>query len=332
VFFEHDVPYYRDARDLTELERGELVLYSSWEDVRERARTELEDADAAFVTSYCPDGVAATALVCESARPRRVFYDLDTPVTLTAFRAGERPFYIGERGLSDFDLVLSFTGGPALDALRDELGAPRVVPLYGHVDPSVHRPVAAQPRFAASLSYLGTYAADRQAGVQELFFAPARKATQHSFCLGGSMYPEPDQFPKNVRYLPHVAPAEHAAFFASSRLTLNITRQTMARFGYCPSGRLFEAAASGVPIVSDWFEGLDQFFDPGSEIFAAKDCCDVLSILDSSDAELRRRAAAARARVFDRHLAQHRAAELEGLLGLVPPRARSAPPSLRMEA
>src|SRR5437868_8230686 len=161
VFFERDVPYYANYRDLTELPGGLLIFYREWEQIAPIAQQEVFAADAAIVSSYCPDGIVATELVCESSA-LRVFYDLDTPVTLSRIRAGESLSYLGERGLVDFDLVLSFTGGGALRALETELGAIRVAPLYGSVDPQIHRPVAPNERFRASLSYLGTFASDRQ--------------------------------------------------------------------------------------------------------------------------------------------------------------------------
>ncbi|HJX27323.1 MAG TPA: glycosyltransferase, partial [Thermoanaerobaculia bacterium] len=161
VFFERDVPYYASQRDLTELPGTDLCLYPSWEEVLPRAQREMADADVAMVTSYCPDGIAATDLVLDADNPRRVFYDLDTPVTLARLEAGEPVPYIGPRGLSGFDLVLSYTGGAALTELSERLGARRVAPLYGSVDPEVHRPSAPLPQYQSDLSYLGTYAADR---------------------------------------------------------------------------------------------------------------------------------------------------------------------------
>jgi spore maturation protein CgeB len=314
VFFEHDTAYYRNTRDLFSLESGELVLYESWQDIQGRARAELRDADAAIVTSYCPDAVAASQLLLDASRPLRVFYDLDTPVTLASLEHGERPAYLPERGLGDFDLVLSFTGGSALSLLRERLGARRVAPLYGHVDPFVHHPVAPEQRFQAELSYLGTYSADRQAHVEELLLAPARALPERRFVLGGSMYPDTASFPTNLLHHTHVPPGEHAAFFCSSRLTLNVTRDTMARLGHCPSGRLFEAAACGAPVLSDWFEGLELFFEPASEIEVVKSRDDVLAALSMSDRELSMRAARARERVLSEHTAQCRAFELEQLL------------------
>src|SRR4051812_4524981 len=155
TFLEQDVPYYRTRRDLWQLENSTLLLYSSWEEIRARAIAELNEADLAIVTSYCPDGREASECVLEHTRGQRVFYDLDTPVTLAALEAGEAPAYLPLQGLSGFDLVLSFTGGPALELLRERLGARRVAPLYGHVDPSLHRPESSASGTRAALSYLG---------------------------------------------------------------------------------------------------------------------------------------------------------------------------------
>jgi len=158
VFIERDVPYYAAHRDLAAWSDGELILFSEWSEMEPRAQRHLAEADVAMVTSYCPDGVAATQLVLESAARLKTFYDLDTPVTLDALEAGQAVNYIGPRGLRDFDLVLSYTGGRALDELRAKLGARRVATLYGSVDPDVHRRVRSEDRFQADLSYLGTYA------------------------------------------------------------------------------------------------------------------------------------------------------------------------------
>jgi spore maturation protein CgeB len=324
VFFERDVPYYQRARDLERLESGELVLYPNWDGVRARAAAELKTADAAIVTSYCPDGAAAAELLLEAARGARVFYDLDTPVTLAVLEAGTRPPYLCERGLADFDLVLSFTGGRALALLKERLGARHVGVLYGHVDPAAHCPVPAVDSLRADLSYLGTYSSDRQAKLEELLLAPAAASPERRFSIGGSMYPDPERFPSNVLHLPHLPPAEHPAFFCSSRLTLNLTRDTMARLGYCPSGRLFEAAACGTPLLSDEFEGLELFFEPGREIQVVQNRDDVLRALAASDAELRARAERARRRVLAEHTAECRARELLRMLSAIPVRSTAS--------
>jgi spore maturation protein CgeB len=325
VFFERDTPYYADNRDLHELPGGgELVLYPDWEAIRHRAVDEIADADVAMVTSYCPDGLAATAAVLDAGRALRVFYDLDTPVTLSRLARGEMPAYLGPGGLGGFDLVLSYTGGVALDELKNRLGAGRVAPLYGHVDPATHRPAEPVDRFHADLSYLGTYAADRQAALETLFVEPARARAERRFLIGGAQYPQDFPWTDNIFFVRHLPPDEHPAFFSSGRLTLNVTREAMAAMGWCPSGRLFEAAACGVPILSDTWEGLDAFFEPGAEILTADTTADALAAIDLSDAELRRIAGAARERVLAEHTSEQRAIELERLVN----GARQAAPSL----
>jgi spore maturation protein CgeB len=314
VFYERDVPYYAENRDLTEVPGGELVLYAAWDDVRRRVVRDIADADVAMVTSYCPDGLVATDLVLDAPSALRVFYDLDTPVTLSRLKAGETTGYIGADGLSGFDLVLSYTGGSALDELQTRLGARRVAPLYGHVDPEVHRPAAPIERFRADLSYLGTYAADRQAALEALFIEPARRRPERRFLIGGAQYPKDFPWTDNIFFVRHLPPPEHPAFFSSSRLTLNITRRAMADMGWCPSGRLFEAAACGTAILSDWWEGLDAFFVPGDEILVGHTTEDAVAAIDLSDAELKRIAAAARERTLAEHTSDSRAATLETAL------------------
>jgi spore maturation protein CgeB len=312
VFFERDVPYYAQNRDLTVLEGGRLVLYDDWEEVLPEAKRELGGADAGIVTSYCPDALAATEVVL-GAPALHLFYDLDTPVTLSQLAEGRAVTYIGPNGLAPFDLVLSYTGGAALTGLHNRLGARRVAPLYGSVDPDHHRP-AKPEALRGALSYLGTYAADRQAALDTLFVEPARRRPHDRFIIGGAQYPADFPWGANVFFWRHVAAHQHPKFYASARSTLNVTRQAMAAFGWCPSGRLFEAAACGTPIVSDWWEGLDEFFAPKREIIVVRTTEGVMAALDRSDAELSRIGAAARERVLTEHTAARRAMELEMLL------------------
>ncbi len=317
VFFERNVPYYASARDLTEMPGVETALYSDWDAVRARAARHVSEADVAMVTSYCPDGIAASDLVLSSAAPARVFYDLDTPVTLDRLRAGETVDYLPPSGLGGFDLVLSYTGGAALERLRTELGARRVAPLYGSVDPSSHYRVQAVDTYRADLSYLGTYAADRQQALEMLFIEPARRLPDRRFVIGGAQYPAEFPWTENIFFVRHMPPPEHPAFFSSCRLTLNLTRRAMAEMGYCPSGRLFEAAACGTPILSDWWEGLDLFYEPGREILIGRATEDAVTALGMEERELRRIAEAARQRTLDEHTADRRVLDLEAALGLV---------------
>jgi spore maturation protein CgeB len=313
VFFERDVPWYAEHRDLADIDGGRLVLYADWDEARPGMVRELRDADAAIVTSYCPDGVAATEIVLD-APGLHVFYDLDTPVTLARLASGERVEAIGARGLAPFDLVLSYTGGGALTTLAERLGARRVAPLYGSVDAVRYQPGERPPGPPAALSYLGTYAADRQDKLDTLMLEPARRRPDWRFVIGGAQYPQDFAWTDNIFFRRHVAPAEHPGFYAAARATLNVTRRSMAESGWCPSGRLFEAAACGAPILSDRWDGIDAFFAPDSEIILVRSPEDVLDALDRSDAELRRIGNAARAHALSEHTAERRAAELIDLL------------------
>ena len=314
VFFEKDVPYYAAQRDLVSPSYAKLVLYCDWIANASRARQELADADVGIVTSYCPDGVDASNLVLDSPVQLKVFYDLDTPVTLERLRKGEQLGYIGPRGLQDFDLVLSYTGGAALHQLQTQLFAKVTAPLYGSVDPTNHFCVKPVEQYRCDLSYLGTYAADRQNILETLFIAPAKELPRKKFLIGGAQYPQEFPWTDNIYFSRHVPPSEHPAFFSSSRVTLNVTRQAMAEMGYCASGRLFEAAACGTPILSDWWEGLDTFFTPGSEILTATTTGEAIGAIQLSDSELIRIAKDARERTLAQHSASVRAVEMEHIL------------------
>jgi spore maturation protein CgeB len=189
-----------------------------------------------------------------------------------------------------------------------------VAPLYGSVDPDVHHPVPPSPHLQANLSYLGTYAADRQPALDRLFLQPARLRGGLKFALAGSQYPDAFDWQSNIFYLSHLPPGDHAAFYSSSAWTLNITRGPMAKLGFCPSGRLFEAAACGTPIVTDSWDGLDQFFTPGEEIVVARETADVLRVLECGDVERQAIGLRARQRALDCHTAGARVTELERTL------------------
>jgi spore maturation protein CgeB len=313
-FFERDVPYYASHRDVENVPYAHLHLYSGWNENLSQAKRQLADADVAVVTSYCPDGRAACELILQSNVPRTVFYDMDTPVTLSRLERGEPVDYIPQEGLGGFDLVLSYTGGDALHQLESKLGARVVAPLYGWVDPASYRRVAMSSPFESDLSYLGTYSADRQPSLEQLLLAPASQLCSRRFLIAGAMYPDPSSWPVNVRHFEHIAPPEHATFYSSSPLTLNVTRASMASMGFCPSGRLFEAAACGTAVLSDWWLGLDTFFAPGEEILIATSSADTIAALQISSTDRRRIAARAQQRTLDCHTAAIRAQRLISLL------------------
>jgi spore maturation protein CgeB len=313
-FFERDVPYYASHRDAESLPYVHLHLYSDWGAVWPEAQQQIQHADVAVVTSYCPDGAQASELILSANVPRSIFYDMDTPVTLNRIDRGDQVEYIPQNGLSGFDLVLSYTGGEALRQLKEKLGARRVAPLYGWVDPAVHHRVPSSKGFEADLSYIGTFSADRQPALEAMLLSPALRLPNRSFLIAGAMYPDPASWPANVRHFEHVAPPDHAAFYSSSPITLNITRSSMAAMGFCPSGRLFEAAACGTAVLSDWWRGLDFFFTPGDEILVANSTTEAMRVLTQNRADWERLGARAQERALDCHTAAVRANRLLSLI------------------
>ena len=313
-FFERDVPYYASHRDAPQLPFADVRLYQNRQEIFHEARRELSGADVGMVTSYCPDGIEASDLVLSSNAARRVFYDLDTPVTLARLDRGETVEYVPPTGYAGFHMVLSYTGGPSLEALRRRLGAAKTAPLYGWVDPEFHHATPKAPEYASHLAYLGTYAPDRQPGLETLLLEPARRLPARSFLIAGAMYPSRDGWPSNVRLLGHVPPSEHSRFYSSSPLMLNVTRAAMAQDGYCPSGRLFESAACGTAVLSDWWTGLDCFFEPGREILVARSTEESVEALNHPLKTLAKIGQRARDRALSCHTAELRARQFLELI------------------
>jgi spore maturation protein CgeB len=239
---------------------------------------------------------------------------MDTPVTLSRLQRGEDVEYLPAAGLHDFDLVLSYTGGLALGELRDKLGAGCVAALYGWVDPEIHHRVPATDEFVADMSYLGTYSEDRQAALECYLIQPARTLPNCRFAIGGAMYPGSRFWPENIRHFEHIAPPDHPAFYSSCPLTLNITRGSMAAMGYCPSGRLFEAAACGTAVLSDWWPGIETFFTPGEEILIAGCAADAILAIQKDRQALDLIGRRAQERALDCHTAEIRAQRFVQLL------------------
>ena len=310
LFLERDKPWYAGNRDLPAPPFGRTHLYDDLASLEHRWAPAIRAADLVIVGSYVPDGIAVGRLVQRLARGLTAFYDIDTPVTLAALAQG-RCDYLTPDLIRDFDLYLSFTGGPTLTELEARLGARSARALYCSADPEIYHPdPAAPPRW--DLGYLGTYSPDRQPTVNALLAGPAAAWARGRFVVAGPQYPADTAWPANVERIEHLAPDRHRGFYCSQRFTLNVTRADMIRRGHSPSVRLFEAACCGVPIISDWWPGLDALFRPDTEILIARNGEDVLDILRSMP-EGRRLAIAdaARARVLAAHTGDHRAAELE---------------------
>ena len=310
TFFEKDVEWYRSNRDLPDPDFCELRLYSDWPAARIAARTAVRQADAALVGSLVADGQAIIDWLVPLNRPL-FFYDIDTPVTLVELRTSRQTDYLRADQVPRFDAYFSFAGGPALVELETVWGAQHAEALHCGVDTLVYRPVPPAPTFACALGYMGTYTADRQPAVEEFLIAPARARPTERFILAGPQYP-PMHLPPNLVHEMHVYPRDHAAFYCSSRATLNLTRQAMRVYGWAPSTRLFEAAASGACIISDTWPGLDRLFETDTEVLLAKNRHDVLRHLDELSPRSRARIGeAARARVLRDHTYERRARQFD---------------------
>ena len=308
-FFEKDAPYYSSRRDFDSCGYCRLTIYSDWNTIRAQALATAAESDAVITASYLPEGQRINDELLELPRPLHVFYDLDTPVTLRRMEQ-DVVDYLRRDQLSAFDLVLSFTGGKTLEVLQKEYGARLAKPLYGCVDPDDYLRCAPSREFACALSYMGTYSSDRQEKLNELLLEPARRNPDKQFLLAGSLYPWQWQWQPNVRRIEHVFPADHASFYSSSRLTLNLTRGEMAANGWCPSGRFFEAAACGTPLITDAWEGLDSFFDLRHDLRVVTCAKDVEDALKMPESNLQTMAGRARQRTLDEHTGSVRARQL----------------------
>ena len=311
VFLERSVPWYTRNRDLKSLDGVEINLYESINDLRERFGATVQNFDVVVVGSYVPEGIAVGEWVVATASGVTAFYDIDTPVTLHALR-DDSCFYLGADLVPAYDVYLSFTGGPVLQTLERTYGARRAAPLYCSVDIDLYFPEEAPRRW--DLGYLGTYAEDRQFALDEVLSQLARDQSKR-LVVAGPQYPDTIRWPANVERIEHLAPHQHRQFYAQQRFTLNLTRAAMSRSGHSPSVRLFEAAACGVPIISDAWSGIEDFFVSGREILLADRPEEVFAIMQGlSEEESNEIGRRARERILLGHTAVHRARQFEEII------------------
>lgn len=309
IFFERNLPWYAENRDLPELKYGQVHLYSSVSEIKRKYKKQVTGADLVIVGSFVPDGIQLGEWVTSAARGATAFYDIDTPVTIGKLASGDAD-YISRRLIPRYNLYLSFTGGPILRLLERTYGSPLARPLYCSVDPDLYFPQYQEPVF--DLGYMGTYSSDRQPSLERLMLEPARLWNAAKMIVAGPQYPRTIRWPANVKRITHLSPAEHRKFYGMQRFTLNLTREAMRAAGYSPSVRLFEAAACGTPIISDFWEGIESFFAPGDDILIANSAEETLHYFrDLPEAERISIGANGRARIMREHTALHRAAELE---------------------
>ena len=309
TFLERDVPWYASNREFDTLPYCSVALYESFDELADRYAKLIETADVVVVGSYVPEGIVIGRWVTSIAKNVAAFYDIDTPVTLASLEAGKCE-YLSWDLYPNYQLYLSFTGGPTLDFIQRKLGSPCARPLYCSVDPSLYYPEHAPARW--DIAYLGTYAPDRQPAVEDLLLRVARESPTKRFAVAGPLYPQGIDWPANVERIEHIPAAEHRRFYNSQIFTLNLTRHDMVRAGYSPSVRLFEAAACGVPIITDRWPGLETFFTPYSEILPVRTWAEVSSYLQLESERRYQVGTKARRRTLRFHTAAVRAQEFEG--------------------
>ena len=309
TFLERDVPWYAENRDEPNPFGATTILYNTVDELFATAEACISGAELVVVGSFVPDGIAVGQWVTSVARGVTAFYDIDTPVTLASLKEGVCSYLTAEL-IPRYALYLSFTGGPILKNIENRYRSPMARVLYCSVDTEQYVPLQQPCRW--DLGYLGTWSADRQPSLEEFLIDPAQLWREGKFVVAGPQYPEAIRWPANVDREIHLSPREHPAFYASQRFTLNVTRDAMKQAGYSPSVRLFEAGACAVPIISDWWEGLDTIFEPGREVLLCSDADDTLRYLrDVSDATRLQIGCAARQRVLAEHSPLRRAHQLE---------------------
>ncbi|MFN7117443.1 MAG: glycosyltransferase [Saprospiraceae bacterium] len=308
LFLEQDMPWYANHRDLPNPHFYDFQLYSAPEDLKTRFKEEMKSADLVIVGSYVQQGVKVGTWVNNVAEGITAFYDIDTPVTMR--KLGNNDYeYLHPDLIPRYDIYLSFTGGPMLDFIETHYKSPMARALYCSVDPNIYYPEDLEKKY--DLGYLGTYSEDRQPALKKLMLDAAKRWQEGRFVIAGPNYPDSIDFPANVQHIEHLPPAQHRYFYNAQRFTLNITRADMIAAGYSPSVRLFEAAACGIPIISDFWEGLDTLFTFNEEILIAKSKEDTLKYLTTiSETERRNLGERARQKVLQAHTAAHRAYEL----------------------
>ena len=314
TFYEPDAYERQQHRDMEPPEWARSVVYPATAD---GLRSVLNEASAAdIVVKASGVGVFDDELIAgvvEHARPGalKIFWDVDAAATLDEMRnTQDHPV---RRALTQLDLVLTYGGGPPVVNAYEGFGAARCVPIYNALDPTTHHPVSPDERFTADLSFLGNRLPDREARVEQFFLEPAAALPERTFLIGGNGW-ESKGMPSNVRHLGHVFTHEHNAFNCTPLAVLNIARDSMANIGFSPATRVFEAAGAAACLITDAWEGIEQFLQPDDEVLVARDGKDVAEHVRALTPERARAIGkAALQRVLSEHTYAHRGAEVDAL-------------------
>jgi len=315
VFFEPDAFERQSHRDISDPEWARVVVYPATPEGWQRS---LEKAASSADLLVKASGVGVFDLELEVAvaeaptRARRVYWDVDAPATLDEIESN--PGHHLRKAIPSFDVVFTYGGGaPVVRAYR-AAGARDCVPIYNALDPTHHFPVAPVPKFSSDLGFLGNRLPDRESRVEAFFLAAAQRLPSKRFLLGGSGW-ESKVVPVNVRRTGHVGTGDHNAFFCSSLATLNVNRESMARYGYSPPTRIFEAVGAGACLITDRWKGIDLFLEPNREVLVAADGNEVAAHLEwLTPARAQEIAARARRRILAHHTYAQRAMQVHELL------------------
>jgi len=316
VTFYEPVAYQRqEHRDIDDPDWAEVVIYPAEHPDEVRAVVERTDrADVVVKTSGVGvyDDVLEEAVADLRGPGLRIFWDVDAPATLS--RMEIEPADSLRAVLPTYDLVLTYGGGEPVVRRYGALGARECVVVYNALDPLTHHAVTPDARFSADLALLANRLPDREDRIDEFFLRPAARLPHRTFVLGGNGW-EGRSMPANVSVIGHVGTKDHNAFNCSATAVLNVTRESMAANGWSPATRVFEAAGVGACLITDWWEGIDEFLEPDREVLVAHDGDDVADQVEALD-ELRARAIGARAaeRVLAHHTYGRRAQQVDELL------------------
>jgi spore maturation protein CgeB len=316
TFYEPDAFERQQHRDISDPPWARVVVYSATGDGWESALTRAaRDCDllvkASGVGVFDAELERAVPLVRRS-RTTIVYWDVDAPATLESIESD--PSHHLRKAIPFYDLVLTYGGGDPVVNAYLRIGAKLCVPIYNALDPTTHFPVAPADRFACDLGFLGNRLPDREQRVDEFFLKAARALPGRNFLLGGAGW-DNKIVPGNMRKAGHVPTGDHNSFFCSSLATLNINRASMARYGFSPPTRIFEAVGAGACLITDAWSGLEQFLEPGQEVLVAnsgEDVAELLAKLTSDQAG--RVAQAARKRVLSHHTYARRARQVDEIL------------------
>ncbi len=288
---------------------ADSVSYSSVKELKECFTPAVRNADFVMVDSNVPDGAAVGDWATHTAQGLTAFYDLNTPATLAAVNQ-ERNGHLSRALLSRYHLYLSFTGGPLLELVKKYYGSPMVRPLYGSVDTSIYYPEKTKLKW--DLGYTGDLSEDKLPALDELLLEPARDWPGGRFVVAGGGLSHVPDWPRNAKRCAHPVMGRERAFYNAQRFTLNVTGADMIDAGFSPSLRLFEAAACGTPVISDYWESLESFFEADEEILFARSAEEALDYLRHIGEEERVRIGDnARRKILQEHSAERRAFELE---------------------